>query len=268
MNKQPMTVLLIEDEIEIREAFKQKIRNMDDMKLIGVTNSSTEGLKLLKTYVPEAVILDMELNFGEGSGVKFIKEFKKITMEIKPLLFITTNTITRKMLDFLHENEADFVFIKEKEDYSIELVIETLLDMRSSLYRKNDRIEFVNPEIDYESRAMEKIDSELDNIGMVRTYKGWKYTRRVIYLLMTIDFENMKGENVFDYVAKEFKKKDGSAISKAIQTAINNVWEDTDIRVLQQFYTQRVHHKRGVPSTTEFTMFYKEKVLKYLEKEI
>lgn len=260
----PMTLLLIEDDIEECEAFKSNVRNREDVRLIGVTNSSTQGIKLLKDNVPDGVVLDLELNKGEGSGVKFLMEYIKIPLELKPLLFVTTAKQTPKMYKFLNDNEVDFIFYKGKEDYSIDMVIETFLTMRSTLYTKENNKKYEELKEDYNIRAYNKIDIELDLIGISRQLKGWRYIRNAIFYLLTINFEEKEG-SVFNYLALE-NKVASSTIIKAIQTAIINAWKATPVDELLKHYTARIHYSTGVPSPTEFIYYYTEKVKIHLQK--
>lgn len=70
-NKQkPMPILLIEDnEIEVNH-FKDYFESREDVKLVAATNSSYKGIEDVKTYVPEGIILDLELHKGEGISLQ------------------------------------------------------------------------------------------------------------------------------------------------------------------------------------------------------
>lgn len=78
MEDKPMSILLIEDDEVECERFKSYVETTQNTKLIGITNSSDEGLELFKTYVPEAVIVDIELHKGQGSGFGIYRKCKEV----------------------------------------------------------------------------------------------------------------------------------------------------------------------------------------------
>ena len=55
-----MEILIVEDDIDECNKYKKIIKESKrDIKLVGVTNSSKEAIKLLKKCKPDAVILDL-----------------------------------------------------------------------------------------------------------------------------------------------------------------------------------------------------------------
>lgn len=80
--EKPMTLLLIEDnEFEVN-SFKEYLKNINDAQLIKYTNSSYDGIEYVKTYMPEGIILDLELHNGEGSGIKFLEELQELNLDL------------------------------------------------------------------------------------------------------------------------------------------------------------------------------------------
>ena len=73
-----MKLLLIEDDKRECEKFKNIVDKRDDIEFVGITNSSEEGLKILKNNRIDAIILDLELNAGKGSGFELLQNIKKL----------------------------------------------------------------------------------------------------------------------------------------------------------------------------------------------
>ena len=61
----PMPLLLIEDSVAECVKFKNCENNRTDIVFVGMTGSSIEGLRYVKTHMPEGVILDLELHRGK-----------------------------------------------------------------------------------------------------------------------------------------------------------------------------------------------------------
>ena len=97
------------------------------------TASSKEGMSLVKSKSPEGIILDLELNKGEGSGLDFIKEINSTNLSFCPILVVTTRNQSELVRDCLHEYGVEWVFSKKQQGYSPTMVINCLLSFRPFL---------------------------------------------------------------------------------------------------------------------------------------
>ena len=77
-----INILLVEDDMQDCKIIKDYVDARDDVKLVKIANSSKEAIKDIKVYVPEAIILDIELNNGEGSGLQVLEQIKELDMQI------------------------------------------------------------------------------------------------------------------------------------------------------------------------------------------
>ena len=266
MENKPMTILLIEDdEIECQK-YKSYVETVENIKIIGTTNSSNEGLEYFKKYIPEAIILDIELHKGQGSGIEFLEESKSLMTEFKPIIVVTTNASSSILYDKLHEDGVDLIFYKKQVDYSPKLIISSLLSLRKTLYKygntNKNNILFMETPADYENKISKRIDAELNLIGISSHLKGRQYIHdAIVYLIKEND--KGEGESVFNYLANIYKKS-SSSISRVIQTAINYAWRKSSQDDLEMYYTNKIDYRTGVPTPTELIYYYKDKILKDL----
>mgnify|MGYP001026746908 FL=1 len=261
--EKPMSILLIEDdEFEVKE-FLEYLKTRNDAEIIKHTNSSYEGIKDTKTYVPEGIILDLELHKGEGSGISFLEELQKTKLEFRPLIVVTTNVSSNIVYNHIHDLGTDFIFYKKQSDYSPEMVINSMVSLRETIYHNQTNIVKTTTEtpIEHENRIKDKINNELDLIGVANHLKGRKYLFDAILYLLENDEKN--NDSVFYYLSNEFKVGN-SSISRAMQTAINYAWRISSIDDLMTHYTARINHQTGVPTPTEFIYYYADKIKKYL----
>ena len=100
MNNVPMSILLVEDDINECKKYKEIITHRKDVKLINYTNSATKAIEICKKYKPEAIILDLELNDGEGNGFEFIENIRKLNSSINPKIIVTTNVHSNSVYNF------------------------------------------------------------------------------------------------------------------------------------------------------------------------
>lgn len=266
MENRPMSLLLIEDDEFECKNFKDYVETLENVKLIGITNSSDEGIEYFKTHVPEAIILDIELHKGQGSGIDFIEKIKKYINGFRPIIVVTTNASSNILYDKLHEEGIDLIFYKKQKDYSPKLVISSLLSLRKTLYKfnisnSNDAV-FTETIADRENKISNKIDSELDLIGISSHLKGRKYLHDAIMYLLK-EKEDEQRESVFNYLSNVYKKS-SSSISRVMQTAINYAWRTSAPEDLEVYYTAKINYNTGVPTPTEFIYYYAQKINKTL----
>lgn len=265
MNNKPMKILIIEDDIVQCNSFKNYIDKRNDVCLVGITNSSKEAIELVKRHTPEGIILDIELNKGQGSGISFLEKMKEYMVEFKPIIVVTTNSSSEILYNKLHEDGVDLIYYKHQIDYSVQFVISEVISLRKSLYKynninnqnKNIMIETV---AERENRISDKINSELDLIGISSHLKGRQYIYDAIMYLLE-DNKNTSNETVFNYLAKIYKKS-SSSISRVMQTVINYAWKTSCPDELEVHYTAKVNYNTGVPSPTELIYYYANKIRK------
>ena len=105
-----MKILLIEDDTAECEIYIDIAKRRKDIEFISITNSSIKAIDDYKCYKPEAIILDLELNDGEGSGFDFLENLNKLNIKKLPKMVVTTNVQSDIVYDFCHKNNIDFVF--------------------------------------------------------------------------------------------------------------------------------------------------------------
>ena len=263
MDNKPMRLLLIEDDELQCAAFKKHVDRIENAYFIGITNSSKEALEYVKSYIPEGIILDIELHKGEGSGIEFLEKVKEYTKEFKPIIVVTTNSSSPILYNKLHEEGVDLIFYKQQIDYSTKIVISELLSLRKSLYQYNhlnnkNKDLMIETQADYQAKVCNKINAELDLIGISGHLKGRSYLYDAILFLIESNDDN---ESPFNYLANKYKKS-SSSISRVMQTAINYAWRTSAPEELEAYYTAKINYHTGVPSPTEFIYYYANKIKK------
>lgn len=84
-----LNIMIIEDDTTTCRHFTDYIEQYDDLSITTITNNSYRAIELLQEQLPEAIILDLELNEGKGNGLLFLQELKRNALPFKPLQPIT-----------------------------------------------------------------------------------------------------------------------------------------------------------------------------------
>lgn len=254
----PLHVLLIEDEKNVCQRFKDEINEREDIILVGVTNDSYQALEFVQNDVPDAIILDLELHFGTGNGLLFLKDLKNLSLSFSPYILITTHNSSPTTYQYARETGADFIMYKHQSDYSEKKVIEFLCTM-SSVIHSNRKLQ--NPLIATTETLTKKrqrfkriISKELDNVGINPKTIGYKYLIDSIFIIME------EGTTNFISIIADKYNKSYKSVEHGMQNAINRAWNTMDIDELLLHYTAKITSVKGVPTITEFVRYYANKI--------
>ena len=91
-------LMLVEDDIEICDSYRQALKDNQKMMLCYETDSEQEALGYVKSHNADVIILDLELR--EGDGISFLEELKTEGRP-KPFVVVITNTISNIILNLV-----------------------------------------------------------------------------------------------------------------------------------------------------------------------
>ncbi len=256
-----MKLILIEDEKKEQDKFKKLAEKMNDVTFVKITNSTEEGIKCLKENDIDGVILDLELNSGTGNGFEFLEKLKIMKLSKIPQIVVTTNVYSDSVYDYLHQNKVDFIFYKKQENYNVENVINTLLLLNNYTNTASTDIKEIEEEkAKQEKLIAEKVNYELDLIGIASHLQGRKYLFDAITYLLSEEGENSQ-VSINQYLLSKHKRPT-STINRAMQNAILHAWRVSSIEDLVTYYTAKVNYETGVPTPVEFIYYYVDKIKK------
>ena len=271
-------ILLIEDDVEACNRFSSCIEDMEDVDLVGITNSVKKGLDYVQNYSIDAIILDIELHKGGSDGVKFVREFKKLQLKPEPMIVVTTNSLGIRLHRFLHKNEIEHIFHKKSEkkedeydeeycdEYSEENVIDLILSLLPYSNNKNSTIvkiadEVINLEEQYKTEVSNKVNKILDGFGITHNLSGRKYIYDAIsYIIVEEDKTDPNGRRaILPYLSRKAGKHEATA-HKAIDSALKRAWGRIPPSELEKNYTARTNYNTGVPTPHEFIYHFAQQI--------
>ena len=263
MENRVMKILIIEDDVNDCNNFIECAKNRRDVKFVGITDSDTEGLNIIKRTFPEGIILDLELNnskTGHTDSLEFLANLKKLNLNYQPIIIVTTHVNSRRTYDILHRNGADLILYKDHPQYSSEYVLNKFINLRSveNEYSINTLNQVKEEKQEQEKIISDKIFYELDLIGVTAKMKGRQYIHDAILYLIQNPNNNI---NVIQHLTKKYKKS-GNTITNGIQNAIIHAWRISSIDDLTTYYTARVNYETGIPTPMEFIYYYVDKIKK------
>lgn len=249
-----LSLVLVEDDPEERKELVDYIEEQEGISLLGVTNSSTQALKYIKDYLPDVIILDLELQRGSGNGLSVLMGLKQLDLNINPYVLITTNNSSQITHESARQLGADFIMTKYQADYSPKSVVDFLKIMESSILSRKqvvfDSAPASEPPEMKAKRIVRRINAELNQIGISPKAVGYQYLADAILLVV-----KQNNRNLYNEIGKKYGKTEAS-VERAMQNAINKAWKTSDIEDLLKYYTARINPEKGVPTITEFVYYY------------
>lgn len=253
-----MPVLLIEDDSITCQKFISCTNSDRDLSIVSITASSDKAIELTQQYLPAAIILDLELNNGKGSGIDFLQAMQTLSLPFKPFILITTNNCSNTILEYTRKLGADFIMYKHQTDYSEQKAINFLKSMKdvinSNRLSPSSNSSLLDTPNSYNMQLTQRISLELDRVGINPKHKGYTYLIDAIIYAMdnnTISINSVLG------------KKYGTtntSIERAMQNALCKAWRNYDIDELLKHYTAKIDPERGMPTVTEFVCYYASKI--------
>lgn len=258
MENKILNILIIEDDVAACRELRQYIEKIETLKLIGITGDSDEGIELVKSSLPDVIILDIELNRGTGNGIIFLAKLNALNLSLRPYILITTNNSSNVTYESARTLGADFIMSKHKPDYSAQYVIEFIRMIQHAILSRRPSVTQNEPEENsYEKNLplyTRRVYREMDLIGISPKNIGYRYLADAILLII-----KDSSINVYRELAEMYQKSDAS-VERAMQNAINRAWRHSDIEELLTHYTARIRSEKGVPTTLEFVYYYANKI--------
>ena len=252
-----LSVLLIEDDIDACYEIQNCFESANDIEIVSITNNAYEALEMVQSFLPNLILLDLELHSGGGNGLLFLTELRRLSLPFTPYILITTNNVSQITLDSARHLGADFILTKYEARYSAKYVLEFVKLMKPAILSHEagtDRIVPATPRILSKPNITQRIQRELNLIGISPKAVGFQYLIEAI----RVTAEKPKS-NLSHTLAVTFGKSSAS-IERAMQNAINRAWQTNNPDELLKYYTARIRSDRGVPTMMEFIYYYAAKL--------
>jgi len=263
--KQTLSVLLVDDDLTTCDRIEKIAESYDNIQLIASVNNAEDAVVCIKEQKPDAMILDLELHHGKGSGFEVLKKIKTLGLN-SPFILITTYNTSSTTYEIARRLGADFIMYKKQADYSDETPINFLRMLSGEILlcekmpkkvidnKQNVHMNHYNEEEYSENEIDDLINEELINIGINPKVLGFNYLKEAIKITISNPTHNISA-----YIGKKFNKSSGS-VERAMQNAIERAWNLTDIDELSKNYTAKINSSKGVPTILEFIYFYANKI--------
>lgn len=255
-----LTILLVEDDPEICREIEQYTAKLDDTALIDIVNDSTKAESVLREQLPDALILDLELHRGGGSGLMLLQALHRQPPAKLPYILVTTNNSSQLTYEAVRKLGADYIIYKHQEGYSSKDAVDFLRSLRDIIHNMpapapapQTAVQANSPEQE-EKRILRRIIEEFSNVGLSPKATGYQYLMDAVMLVIKSPKRNLS-----TIIGEKYGKTE-SSVERAMQNAIIKAWRVTPIEDLLRHYTARISSDKGIPTITEFIYYYANKL--------
>ena len=255
-----LTIALVEDDPSTRNAFASYTDMTEDVMLVSVDAGAKEAIQSICNDLPDAVILDLELQNGNGTGMDVLKFIKTADLPKRPFILVVSDYVSGPLRYRVQALGADFIFSKKQDGFSERYVVDFLRDLSNSIHQAglNGTASTIESPRQRENRTMALIKDELLAVGITPRMKGFRYLSEGIAITM-----NAPQQNLADAIAQS-NQATRTAVTRAMEYAIDSAWKKTDIDILTERFKARVRSDTGVPTVLEFVYYYADQIKRRL----
>lgn len=203
--------MIADDHVMIREGIKQLLEFDGDIEIIAEANNGEECIQLLESFIPDVLLLD--INMPGKNGIETLKEIKNKKMPVKILILTVHNEVDYliKAIDI----GIDGYLLKNSNSAKLKKAIE--LVMQGDVYIQPDLIPALNSKLIIKNNNREKIESLTKRELEVLIFLASGMFNKEIAEKMNISERTVK-----NHVFSIFKKIDVSDRTQAAVFAIKN----------------------------------------------
>lgn len=121
-----LRIAIIEDSKSIRKRLVELVEELGDMEVVGEASTEIEAIKVCREKTPDFIILDMQLEVGNGLGV--MKAMHYSTATHKPKIIVLTNFPSPSVERAATLLGADAFLDKSLEFYKLPALLQSAAD--------------------------------------------------------------------------------------------------------------------------------------------
>jgi DNA-binding NarL/FixJ family response regulator len=247
-----INILMVEDEKAEVDQYLRLAEEQEGMNIVYSTGSESRALTFMKRCPVDVVILDLELE--EGDGISLLAAMEE--QNLQPFTVVVTNTVSNVTLSYVRMHGADYVYRKMNGAYTPERVLSTI--QKIFPYQRFRRLPKEHPIVERFNRETREVvirnnlEQELKLMGMKRMLTGFDYLVEAVMLYRNRPEETvyLTGE-IYPEIADRYHVTSAS-VEKAIRGAIESAFMFADIRHLQRYYPFPYNEELGRPTNLQF----------------
>jgi len=244
-------VILNETHSELAEFCKK----LNSFNLIGISDSGSEGLTLIKTHKPDAIILDLVLK--DIDGLTLLERIAEL--DYKPKTIVYSAFDSDEIIRCSAVKGASLYLVKPLSPKIVMDRLEQLFLLEPTTHVKPTIAEVENSH--YDTAMENRISNVFLSAGIPPHIKGYSFLRTGVKLV--IKDPSLLGnitKELYPQIANEYNTS-SSKVERAIRHAIEVAWNRGRIEKLNAIFGVTFYHSGDKPTNGEFIALIADRII-------
>jgi len=258
-----INIIIADDNIEFGELLKKYLSKYGYIKVLGVAQDGFEAVEMIKSFLPDIVILDIIMPNLDGIGV--LEKVPELGLKKKPLFIMLSaigqDVFVQKAIDLGAEYyivkpfSVDILAARIKQIYN-EKCISPFSTANTVGKKPTFKLKRFNRNTDIEAR----VTDFMRNVCIPPHVTGYQYIREaIIQTIYNDEVFNSVTKMLYPSVAKKFKTTP-QRVERAIRNAIESAWTRCKPADIEKVFGYRPKDEKDKPTNSEFIHFVANKV--------
>ncbi|MDN5276063.1 MAG: two-component system, response regulator, stage 0 sporulation protein [Clostridiales bacterium] len=244
-------VVILDDNMSIREILKEYVNMQDDMEVVGVAGDGVTGLEVIKAACPDVVIMDMIMPQLDGLGV--LEHLNTAGLQSSPSVICLSAVGQEDLIRRAIELGAKYYMVKP---FDLGMMVKRIREvMRKVEPAKANAAGAVKSE-----NLEERISNIFLTIGIPAHIKGYHFLREAIKMVVeNSELINRITKELYPGIAKKFNTTP-SKVERAIRHAIDVAWSRGKVENINKLFGYVVYGNNEKPTNGEFIALVADKL--------
>lgn len=260
MENEKIKIVIADDNKEFAKILSEYLEAQSDFEVLGIAKDGLEAIKLVSSFEPDVLVLDIIMPHLDGLGVlEKLNSMPNIELpKVIVLSAVGQDKITQRAINL----GAEYYVVKP---FDMETFTKRIRQMFSSTQptvevRRNSLL--VSDPQDYSNaNSMEaEITNIMHEIGVPAHIKGYLYLRDAIQMVVNdVELLSAVTKELYPAIAKKYNTT-ASRVERAIRHAIEVAWSRGEIDTINKVFGYTVHNDKGKPTNSEFIAMVADKL--------
>jgi len=244
-------VVVLDDNMGIREILKDYVNMQDDMEVVGVAGDGVTGLEVIKATCPDVVIMDMIMPQLDGLGV--LEHLNTGSLQPCPSVICLSAVGQEDLIRKAIELGAKYYMVKP---FDLAMMVKRIREV----VRKIEPAKVNAASVVKSENLEERISSIFLTIGIPAHIKGYHFLREAIKMVVeNSELINCITKELYPGIAKKFNTTP-SKVERAIRHAIDVAWSRGKVENINKLFGYVVYSKNEKPTNGEFIALVADKL--------
>ena len=260
MESGKISIVIADDNKEFSSILSDYLRGQSDFEVVGVAKDGLEAVKLVASYQPDVLVLDIIMPHLDGLGV--LEKLNCTTSIPMPKVIVLSAVGQDKITQRAINLGAEYYVVKpfDMEIFSKRIrqmftAGQTTTEVRRSTYVMHEPSYFA------ENNSLEaEITNIIHEIGVPAHIKGYLYLREAITMVVNdVELLSAVTKELYPNIAKRFNTT-ASRVERAIRHAIEVAWSRGQVETINRIFGYTIHNDKGKPTNSEFIAMVADKL--------